>query len=89
MVVSAGSEDGAIVRARDGFGMVFSLTQTALARTVAVNVTVELDKESRAPFFRKQCAMGWVTGRQNFVMPYHPKDSIDVLSPLGEAYGSG
>ncbi|MFE5700326.1 protein kinase [Rhodococcus koreensis] len=80
---------------RGGFGVVFRCTQTGLDRTVAVKVlTVELDEENRARFFREQRAMGRLTGHPNIVnilqvgatenglpfivMPYHPQDSLDI-----------
>ncbi|WP_213571296.1 protein kinase [Rhodococcus sp. USK13] len=79
---------------RGGFGVVYRCTQTGLDRTVAVKVlTVELDEENRARFFREQRAMGRLTGHPNIVnvlqvgatdsglpyivMPYHPGDSLD------------
>ncbi|MFD6061023.1 protein kinase domain-containing protein [Rhodococcus wratislaviensis] len=80
---------------RGGFGVVYRCTQEELDRTVAVKVlTVDLDDESRARFFREQRAMGRLTGHPNIVhilqvgatdsglpfivMPYHPQDSLDV-----------
>ena len=80
---------------RGGFGVVYRCTQEELDRTVAVKVlTVELDEENRARFFREQRAMGRLTGHPNIVnilqvgatdsgrpyivMPYHPQDSLDV-----------
>ncbi|MDF3311222.1 protein kinase [Rhodococcus sp. T2V] len=80
---------------RGGFGVVYRCTQADLDRTVAVKVlTVELDEENRARFFREQRAMGRLTahpnivsilqvgatdsGRPFIVMPYHPQDSLDV-----------
>ncbi|UZG55889.1 protein kinase domain-containing protein [Rhodococcus opacus] len=80
---------------RGGFGVVYRCTQAELDRTVAVKVlTVELDEENRARFFREQRAMGRLTGHPNIVnilqvgatdsgrpyivMPYHPQDSLDV-----------
>jgi non-specific serine/threonine protein kinase len=80
---------------RGGFGVVYRCTQEDLERTVAVKVlTVELDDENRARFFREQRAMGRLTGHPNIVnilqvgatdselpyivMPYHPQDSLDV-----------
>ncbi|MFE5703964.1 protein kinase [Rhodococcus koreensis] len=80
---------------RGGFGVVYRCTQADLDRTVAVKVlTVELDEENRARFFRQQQAMGRLTGHPNIVnilqvgatdsglpyivMPYHPQDSLDV-----------
>ncbi|RZL71394.1 MAG: protein kinase, partial [Rhodococcus sp. (in: high G+C Gram-positive bacteria)] len=64
-------------------------------RTVAVKVlTVELDEENRARFFREQRAMGRLTGHPNIVnilqvgatdsgrpfivMPFHSQDSLDA-----------
>ncbi|WP_213571340.1 protein kinase [Rhodococcus sp. USK13] len=81
---------------RGGFGVIYRCTQTALDRTVAVKVlTVELDDENRARFFREQRAMGRLTGHPNIVnilqvgatdsglpyivMPYHPQDSLEAL----------
>jgi len=80
---------------RGGFGVVYRCIQTPLDRTVAVKVlTVELDEETRARFFREQRAMGRLTGHPNIVtvlqvgatdsglpyivMPYHQQDSLDV-----------
>ncbi|GAF49074.1 protein kinase domain-containing protein [Rhodococcus wratislaviensis] len=80
---------------RGGFGVVYRCTQAELDRTVAVKVlTVELDEQSRARFFREQRAMGRLTGHPNIVhilqvgatdrglpfivMPYHSQDSLDV-----------
>ncbi|MGV9869390.1 protein kinase domain-containing protein [Rhodococcus koreensis] len=80
---------------RGGFGVVYRCTQEDLERTVAVKVlTVELDEENRARFFREQKAMGRLTGHPNIVnilqvgatdsgrpyivMPYHPQDSLDA-----------
>ncbi|MFF2111597.1 protein kinase domain-containing protein [Rhodococcus koreensis] len=80
---------------RGGFGVVFRCTQADLDRTVAVKVlTVELDEENRARFFREQRAMGRLTGHPNIVnilqvgatdsglpfivMPYHPQASLEV-----------
>ncbi|MFC9764335.1 protein kinase [Rhodococcus jostii] len=80
---------------RGGFGVVYRCTQAELERTVAVKVlTVELDEENRARFFREQRAMGRLTGHPNIVnilqvgatdsgrpytvIPYHPQDSLDV-----------
>ncbi|WP_172651790.1 protein kinase domain-containing protein [Rhodococcus opacus] len=80
---------------RGGFGVVYRCTQAELDRTVAVKVlTVELDEENRARFFREQRAMGRLTGHPNIVnilqvgstdsglpyivMPYHPQDSLEA-----------
>ncbi|RYE39663.1 MAG: NACHT domain-containing protein, partial [Hyphomicrobiales bacterium] len=80
---------------RGGFGAVYRCTQADLDRTVAVKVlTVELDEENRARFFREQRAMGRLTGHPNIVnilqvgatdsgrpfivMPFHPQDSLDA-----------
>ncbi|PQP23887.1 protein kinase domain-containing protein [Rhodococcus opacus] len=80
---------------RGGFGVVYRCTQEDLDRAVAVKVlTVELDDENRARFFREQRAMGRLTGHPNIVnilqvgatdsgrlyivMPYHAQDSLDV-----------
>ena len=53
---------------RGGFGVVYRCTQADLDRTVAVKVlTVELDEENRARFFREQRAMGRLTGHPNIV----------------------
>ncbi|MEU2005130.1 protein kinase [Rhodococcus sp. NPDC019627] len=85
---------------RGGFGVVYRCTQEELERTVAVKVlTVELDEENRARFFREQRAMGRLTGHPNIlnilqvgatdsglpyiVMPYHPQDSLDALIRRG------
>ncbi|KXX62405.1 protein kinase domain-containing protein [Rhodococcus sp. LB1] len=79
---------------RGGFGVVYRCTQSALDRTVAVKVlTVDLDEENRARFFREQRAMGRLTGHPNIVnilqvgetgtglpyivMQYYPQDSLD------------
>ncbi|QYB07337.1 protein kinase [Rhodococcus sp. USK10] len=81
---------------RGGFGVVYRCTQADLDRTVAVKVlTVDLDEENKARFFREQRAMGRMTGHPNIVnilqvgatasglpyivMPYHPQDSLDAL----------
>ena len=81
---------------RGGFGVVYRCTQTDLDRTVAVKVlTVELDQENLARFYREQQAMGRLTGHPNIVnilqvgttdsgrpyivMPYHSHDSLDAL----------
>ncbi|MGW0021654.1 protein kinase domain-containing protein [Rhodococcus sp. NPDC003382] len=78
-----------------GFGVVYRCTQTDLHRTVAVKVlTVDLDEENRARFFREQQAMGRLTGHPNIVhilqvgttgsgrpylvMPYHRRGSLDA-----------
>jgi len=80
---------------RGGYGVVYRCTQADLDRTVAVKVlTVNLDEENRARFFREQRAMGRLTGHPNIVnilqvgatdsgrpfivMPYHPQDSLDA-----------
>ena len=80
---------------RGGFGVVYRCTQADLDRTVAVKVlTVELDDENKARFFREQRAMGRLTGHPNIVnilqvgatdggrpyivMPYHPQDSLEA-----------
>ncbi|WAM12304.1 protein kinase domain-containing protein [Rhodococcus sp. JS3073] len=80
---------------RGGFGVVYRCTQSELDRTVAVKVlTVDLDEENRARFFREQQAMGRLTGHPNIVnilqvgatdsglpyivMPYHPQDSLEA-----------
>ncbi|RYF61226.1 MAG: protein kinase [Comamonadaceae bacterium] len=85
---------------RGGFGVVYRCTQTDLDRTVAVKVlTVELDEENRARFFREQRAMGRLTGHPNIVnilqvgatdgglpyivMPYHPQDSLEARVRTG------
>ncbi|QDQ95098.1 protein kinase [Rhodococcus sp. WB9] len=81
---------------RGGFGVVYRCTQADLDRTVAVKVlTVDLDEENRARFFREQRAMGRLTGHPNIVgvlqvgatgsglpfivMPFHPQDPLDAL----------
>lgn len=80
---------------RGGFGIVYRCMQPALDRTVAVKVlTVGLDDENRARFFREQRAMGRLSGHPNIVtvfqvgstdnshpyivMQYHPQGSLDV-----------
>ncbi|RZL84714.1 MAG: tetratricopeptide repeat protein [Rhodococcus sp. (in: high G+C Gram-positive bacteria)] len=85
---------------RGGFGVVYRCTQEDLDRTVAVKVlTVELDEQNRARFFREQRAMGRLTGHPNIVsilqvgatdsgrpyivMPYHPQDSLETLIRRG------
>ncbi|MDV6281598.1 LuxR C-terminal-related transcriptional regulator [Rhodococcus jostii] len=85
---------------RGGFGVVYRCTQEDLDRTVAVKVlTVELDEENRARFFREQRAMGRLTGHPNIVnilqvgatdsglpyivMPYHPQDSLEARVRTG------
>ena len=87
--------DDAVEIGRGGFGVVYRCTQEDLDRTVAVKVlTVELDEENRARFFREQRAMGRLTGHPNIVhilqvgatdgglpyivMPYHPQDSLEA-----------
>ena len=93
-LVAAGFDDVHEI-GRGGFGVVYRCTQAELDRTVAVKVlTVELDEENRARFFREQRAMGRLTGHPNIVnilqvgatdsgrpyivMPYHPQDSLDA-----------
>ncbi|MEU6587236.1 protein kinase [Nocardia sp. NPDC046763] len=93
-LAAAGFEDAEEI-GRGGFGAVYRCTQAELDRTVAVKVlTVDLDTESRARFFREQRAMGRLTGHPNIVtilqasttangrpylvMPYHPLDSLDA-----------
>ncbi|MBC2640535.1 MULTISPECIES: protein kinase domain-containing protein [unclassified Rhodococcus (in: high G+C Gram-positive bacteria)] len=93
--LSAAGFDDAQEIGRGGFGVVYRCTQAELDRTVAVKVlTVELDEENRARFFREQRAMGRLTGHPNIVgvlqvgatgsgrpyivMQYHPQDSLDV-----------
>ncbi|MGH3804571.1 MAG: serine/threonine-protein kinase, partial [Pseudonocardiaceae bacterium] len=93
--LSAAGFDAAREIGHGGFGVVYRCTQTALDRTVAVKVlTVELDDENRARFFREQRAMGRLTGHPNIVnvlqvgatdggrpflvMPYHQQDSLDA-----------
>ncbi|PQP19185.1 protein kinase domain-containing protein [Rhodococcus opacus] len=90
---AAGFEDAHEI-GRGGFGVVYRCTQADLDRTVAVKVlTIELDEENRARFFREQRAMGRLTGHPNIVnvlqvgatdsdlpyivMPFHPQDSLD------------
>ena len=85
---------------RGGFGAVYRYTQTGLDRTVAVKVlTVELDEENRARFFREQQAMGRLTGHPNIVpvlqvgttgsgrpylvMPYHRHGSLEARIRVG------
>ena len=85
---------------RGGFGVVYRCTQANLDRTVAVKVlTVKLDEENRARFFREQRAMGRLTGHPNIVnilqvgatdgglpyivMPYHPQDSLEARVRTG------
>ncbi|OUS92103.1 protein kinase [Rhodococcus sp. NCIMB 12038] len=80
---------------RGGFGVVYRCTQADLDRTVAVKVlTVDLDDENKARFFREQRAMGRLTGHPNIVgvlqvgatdsgvpyivMPYHPHGSLET-----------
>lgn len=87
--------DGACEIGRGGFGVVYRCTQADLDRTVAVKVlTVELDQENLARFYREQQAMGRLTGHPNIVnilqvgttdsgrpyivMPYHSHDSLDA-----------
>ncbi|PBC35666.1 protein kinase [Rhodococcus sp. ACS1] len=91
---AAGFEDAHEI-GRGGFGVAYRCTQAELDRTVAVKVlTVELDEENRARFFREQRAMGRLTGHPNIVnilqvgatdsglpyivMPFHPQDSLDA-----------
>ena len=85
---------------RGGFGVVYRCTQEGLDRQVAVKVlTVALDDENRARFFREQRAMGRLTGHPNIVnilqvgatdgglpyivMPYHPQDSLEARIRTG------
>ncbi|MGV9949648.1 protein kinase domain-containing protein [Rhodococcus aetherivorans] len=93
-LAGAGFDDAEEI-GRGGFGVVYRCTQTELERTVAVKVlTVDLDEENRARFFREQRAMGRLTGhphivpvlqvgatdsgRPYLVMPYHRHDSLDA-----------
>ncbi|MBV6759064.1 protein kinase domain-containing protein [Rhodococcus opacus] len=93
--LSTGGFDDAREIGRGGFGVVYRCTQTALDRTVAVKVlTVELNDENRARFFREQRAMGKLTGHPNIVnvlhvgttdsglpyivMPFYPQDSLET-----------
>ncbi|MGW5147482.1 protein kinase domain-containing protein [Rhodococcus koreensis] len=93
-LASTGFDDAEEI-GRGGFGVVYRCTQKDLDRTVAVKVlTVELDEENRARFFREQRAMGRLTGHPNIVnilqvgttggglpyivMPYHPQDSLET-----------
>ncbi|BAH51966.1 protein kinase domain-containing protein [Rhodococcus opacus] len=93
--LSAAGFDDAVEIGRGGFGVVYRCTQADLDRTVAVKVlTVELDEENRARFFREQRAMGRLTGHPNIVgvlqvgatdsgvpyivMPYHPHGSLEA-----------
>ncbi|GAF49268.1 protein kinase domain-containing protein [Rhodococcus wratislaviensis] len=93
-LAGTGFDDAAEI-GRGGFGVVYRCTQAELDRTVAVKVlTVELDEENRARFFREQRAMGRLTGHPNIVnilqvgatdsglpyivMPYHPQDSLEA-----------
>src|SRR6476660_4848192 len=92
-LAGAGFDDAEEI-GRGGFGVVYRCTQEDLDRTVAVKVlTVELDEENRARFFREQRAMGRLTGHPNIVgilqvgttdsglpyivMPYHPHGSLE------------
>ncbi|MFE4500168.1 protein kinase [Rhodococcus sp. NPDC056743] len=85
--------DDAVEIGQGGFGVVYRCAQAELDRTVAVKVlTVDLDVENRARFFREQQAMGRLTGHPNIVnilqvgatdsgrpyivMPYHRQDSL-------------
>ncbi|MDF3313166.1 protein kinase [Rhodococcus sp. T2V] len=78
-----------------GFGVVYRCAQPGLDRVVAVKVlTVVLDQENRARFFREQQAMGRLTGHPNIVdvlqvgetdsgwpfivMPYYRQASLDA-----------
>ncbi|MGW5147254.1 protein kinase domain-containing protein [Rhodococcus koreensis] len=93
--LSAAGFDDAREIGRGGFGVVYRCTQADLDRTVAVKVlTVDLDEENRARFFREQRAMGRLTGHPNIVgvlqvgatdsgvpyivMPYHPDGSLEA-----------
>nr|WP_271209256.1 protein kinase [Rhodococcus wratislaviensis]GLK33750.1 hypothetical protein GCM10017611_05930 [Rhodococcus wratislaviensis] len=93
--LSAAGFDDAEEIGRGGFGVVYRCTQAELDRTVAVKVlTVELDEENMARFFREQRAMGRLTGHPNIVnilqvgatdsgrpyivMPFHPQDSLEA-----------
>ncbi|MGW3482987.1 protein kinase domain-containing protein [Rhodococcus indonesiensis] len=93
-LTEAGFDDAQEI-GRGGFGVVYRCTQTDLERTVAVKVlTVDLDEENRARFFREQRAMGRLTGHPNIVpvlqvgatdsgrpylvMPYHRQGCLDV-----------
>ncbi|RRQ29168.1 tetratricopeptide repeat protein [Rhodococcus sp. Eu-32] len=85
-----------------GFGVVYRCVESELSRLVAVKVlTVELDEENRARFFREQRAMGRLTGHPNIVnvlqvgatesgrlfivMPYHQHDSVEARIREGGA----
>ncbi|MFC9551515.1 protein kinase [Rhodococcus sp. NPDC056960] len=87
--------DDAVEIGRGGFGVVYRCIQADLDRTVAVKVlTVDLDEENRARFFREQRAMGRLTGHPNIVgvlqvgatdsarpyivMPFHSQDSLEA-----------
>ena len=93
--LSAAGFDDAEEIGRGGFGVVYRCVQADLDRTVAVKVlTVDLDEENRARFFREQRAMGRLTGHPNIVgvlqvgatdsgvpyivMPYHPHGSLEA-----------
>ncbi|OUS97814.1 protein kinase [Rhodococcus sp. NCIMB 12038] len=93
--LSAAGFDDAEEIGRGGFGVVYRCTQADLDRTVAVKVlTVDLDEENKARFFREQRAMGRLTGHPNIVgvlqvgvtdsgvpyivMPYHPHGSLEA-----------
>ncbi|MGW0025575.1 protein kinase domain-containing protein [Rhodococcus sp. NPDC003383] len=98
-LAGAGFDDVEVI-GRGGFGAVYRCTQTDLDRTVAVKVlTVDLDEENRARFFREQQAMGRLTGHPNIVhilqvgttgsgrpylvMPYHRHGSLEARIRLG------
>ncbi|MFE7418123.1 protein kinase [Rhodococcus sp. NPDC057529] len=93
--LSAAGFDDAEEIGRGGFGVVYRCSQPDLDRTVAVKVlTVDLDEENKARFFREQRAMGRLTGHPNIVgvlqvgatdsgvpyivMPYHPHGSLEA-----------
>ena len=79
--LSAAGFDDAREIGRGGFGVVYRCVQADLDRTVAVKVlTVDLDEENRARFFREQRAMGRLTGHPNIV---------GVLSHKGRDPGPG
>ncbi|MRH93488.1 protein kinase [Nocardia sp. SYP-A9097] len=76
-LAAAGFGDAAEI-GRGGFGAVFRCMQASLDRIVAVKVlTVDLDEDNRARFFREQRAAGRLTGHPNIVHVLHAGATAD------------